>query len=168
MAAETERTPESAVTAAEGRRLLDRSTAEERFAQQIIDLAKTFGYSAYHTRDSQRSEYGYPDLTLVNLHPGRRRLIYAEIKTEGGVLRYSQEWWLTSLSLAGLGVVESYCWRPSQWEQIVEVLGPVTQHTHATFDLRLFGGYAHRLTEEELLLGPRGVAELHREIRRKP
>lgn len=89
--------------------------SERDFQQQVVDLARLFGYFVYHTHDSRRSEAGWPDLTLCR----PPRLIFAELKTERGKVRPAQQQWLDALRGAGQ---EAYLWRPSQWEQIVATL----------------------------------------------
>lgn len=88
---------------------------EKQFQQQVVDLARLFGYFVYHTYDSRRSEAGYPDLTLLR----GQRLIFAELKTEKGRIRPTQQVWLDALKAAGQ---EAYLWRPSMFETIVATL----------------------------------------------
>jgi len=42
---------------------------EKDFMRQVMELAKLYGYLAYHTHNSQRSQPGFPDLVL--LRPSR-------------------------------------------------------------------------------------------------
>jgi hypothetical protein len=75
----------------------------------------------YHPRYSQGSEPGWPDLTLIRRRD--RRLVFAELKTEKGVVSPRQREVLDLLlSLAGptwragdnlSPLVEVYVWRPS-------------------------------------------------------
>ncbi len=85
---------------------------EASFQATILSLAKQFGWRAYHTHNSKRSPAGFPDLVLVR----RPRVIFAELKTETGVLSVAQKAWLADL--AGC-TVESGVWRPSDLEYIV-------------------------------------------------
>ena len=106
-----------------------RPEPEEQFQQAIIDLARTLGYRAYHTHDSRKSEPGFPDLVLARA--ADNRLIYAEVKTETGRTTPDQEWWLQFLAARG---EETYLWRPSMKEQIVNLLAhrdPRVQHARA-------------------------------------
>lgn len=89
---------------------------EEQFQQQIITLARLNNWRAYHTRDSRRSEPGFPDLVMVR----RPRVLFAELKSAHGRLRPDQQRWLDLLR-ACQGV-EVYIWRPSDWLKIVDVL----------------------------------------------
>lgn len=101
---------------------------ERAFQNKVIHLAKLCHWECYHTWNSQHSEPGYPDLTLVRKGDGcasvppqaRTRIIFAELKAEKGRLSAAQRKWLGLLS-ANEGV-EVFVWRPSDWQQIVEVL----------------------------------------------
>lgn len=90
--------------------------SEKQFQQVVVDLARDLGWMVYHTYNSRRSEPGFPDLTMVR----RGRVIFAELKTEEGKLAPEQDVWLTSL--AECEDIEVYVWRPSEWEDIQEVL----------------------------------------------
>jgi hypothetical protein len=57
---------------------------------------------------------GFVDLILV-----RDRVVWAELKAEAGRLTAEQEAWAESLRGAGQ---EVYCWKPSDWLEIVRVL----------------------------------------------
>jgi hypothetical protein len=48
------------------------------------------------------------------------RLIFAELKSESGQVRANQTEWLDVLRL--LPAAETYLWRPSDWDEPVEVL----------------------------------------------
>ena len=99
--------------------------SESDFQQTVIQLAKLNGWLVYHDRRVQvrrkeGSEYwttpmagdpGYPDLTLAR----RGRVIFAELKSEKGKPSDAQLGWLVSLP-------NSYVWRPSDWDSIVELL----------------------------------------------
>ena len=64
---------------------------EANFQATVIELAELHGWRVYHTHDSRRSQPGFPDLTLVR----RYRLIFAELKREGGKLTAEQTAWLS-------------------------------------------------------------------------
>ena len=89
--------------------------SEREFQQAIIDLAKANGWLVYHTYDSRRSEPGFPDLVLTN----GRRVVFAEVKTNGGRTTEAQERWLRLLSDANADV---FVWRPRHWAQIAITL----------------------------------------------
>lgn len=96
---------------------LPKETPEGVLLAEIRKLAKLNGFETFHVYDSRRSEYGYPDLTLVK--PGR--LIFAELKSRQGKLTHEQFVWLDLLKHSVQGV-EVYCWRPSDWETITQTL----------------------------------------------
>lgn len=84
---------------------------------QVVHLAKLCGWRYYHTFDSRRSTVGFPDLLLV--HPKRRLVIFAELKTDRGKETPEQSAWLTDLLAAGQTAVT---WRPKHWDEIQRVL----------------------------------------------
>jgi hypothetical protein len=71
------------------------------------------GWRGYHTAMSVRSQEGYPDLTLV--HAATRTLVFAELKTETGVVTDMQAAWLLDLAQTDALV---YLWRPSDRDEI--------------------------------------------------
>lgn len=95
--------------------------SEAEFQRQVTQLADALGWSLqYHTHDSRRSQPGFPDLVLV--HPGQRRLIYAELKAARGAVSDAQ--WAWHMALRGAGQ-EAYIWRPADWPDIERALrGP--------------------------------------------
>lgn len=99
------------------RQALDVAMTEREFMALILSAAGLLGWMTYHTFDSRRSVAGFPDLTLV--HPATGRLLFAELKTERGRLTGEQQRWIAALYRCGKTV---YVWRPSMWEEIVEVL----------------------------------------------
>lgn len=82
----------------------------------VVALAVGAGWESYHTHDSRRSDEGYPDLTLVR----PPRVAFVETKREGEDPTPDQDRWLGKL--ARCPGVEVYLWRPSQWEEVIEVL----------------------------------------------
>lgn len=89
--------------------------SEREFQRMVVELATALGYRHYHTWNSIHSNVGWPDLVLWK--PGR--FICAELKSQGGKLTAAQREVLSSLKEAG---VESYVWRPQDWDTIVDVL----------------------------------------------
>ncbi len=96
----------------------------------VIETAHAYGWRVHHTYDSRinprarrrtgRERYidpGFPDLVMV--HPGQRRLVFVELKAEAGRLRPEQVDWLDALEDCG---VECRVWRPSDMDEIMEVL----------------------------------------------
>ena len=90
---------------------------EKRFQAHVLELAALFGWLAYHTYDSRRSAPGYPDLTLV--HAERRRIIFAELKTDRGRLTEAQREWANAIAAAG---GEYRLWKPKDWSEIAFTL----------------------------------------------
>lgn len=75
----------------------------------MIELARTLGWRVYYVPDSRHvSDRGFPDLTMI--HEAKRRLVFAELKTEKGKVRPEQEIWLGVLKDVG---VEVHLWRPA-------------------------------------------------------
>jgi len=99
---------------ATARQVLDRHVTEGQLQRQVLELARLRGWLAFHDYDSRRSESGFPDLVMV-----RERVVFAELKSATGRLSAAQRQWLDRLTTAG---AEVYCWRPSDWDQVVEVL----------------------------------------------
>ena len=89
--------------------------SERDFQRQVLALAKLRGWLAFHTYDSRRSTAGVPDLLLVR----PPRVVFAELKTERGMVSPAQRAWLDAL---GRCSVESYCWRPSCWGELDAIL----------------------------------------------
>lgn len=89
---------------------------EKQFEAQIKEIAKLFDWRYYHTWRSIHSPAGYPDVCMVRLS----RIIYAELKSEKGKVSQKQQEWLDDL--LATGKVEVYLWKPSQFEEIVEIL----------------------------------------------
>src|SRR4051812_42146788 len=90
--------------------------SESSFQDQVVVLAKLFRWRDYHTFDSRRSNPGFPDLVLVR----DTRLVFAELKSERGKVRACQQDWLAELAF--VPCVETYLWRPSDWDSIVNTL----------------------------------------------
>lgn len=88
---------------------------EPDFHRLVVELAELCGWLTFHDYDSRRSNPGFPDLVLVR----PPRLIFAELKSQGGRVRKHQEIWLAAL---GECEVETYLWRPADWPEIQEAL----------------------------------------------
>ena len=113
---------------------MNANTLEKDFQEQVIELAHILGYRIAHFRPAQNSKgqwrtpvsadgKGFPDLVLVrpdfNTKGRPKRMIFAELKSNTGRLSKEQGEWLEDLAGAG---VESYLWRPKDWDDIVEIL----------------------------------------------
>jgi hypothetical protein len=99
---------------------------EYSFQRQVIAFAALHGWRTAHFRPgmNRRGEWqtavqgdgsGFPDLILI-----RERVVWAELKSETGVVSGEQRVWIDALVRAGQ---EVYVWRPSDWAEIEEVLG---------------------------------------------
>lgn len=91
------------------------AVTERDWQDQVVDLARMLGWDhAYHTFDSRRSAFGFPDLVLA-----RDRILFLELKTETGNLSDAQRGWLTALLEAG---GEAYVARPRDLDLVAYVL----------------------------------------------
>lgn len=90
--------------------------SEGHFQTRLVNLAKLLGWRRiYHPWSSIHSASGWPDLVLCK----PPRLIFAELKKEKGRVTAAQQGWLEDLTACGQ---EVYCWRPSDYGAIVEIL----------------------------------------------
>jgi hypothetical protein len=103
------------------------NAADERsFQAVVVEVARLAGWRVAHFRAARTAQgwrtpvtadgQGWPDLVLVR----PPRLAFAELKRESGEATLCQLEWLDVLRL--LPQVETYLWRPSDWDTIVEVL----------------------------------------------
>lgn len=89
--------------------------SEADLLETIRHAAQLGGWLMYHTHDSRRSQAGFPDLVLVR----GREAIFAELKTDRGVLRSEQRMWLGALGRAGL---RAEVWRPAHLDHVLAEL----------------------------------------------
>ena len=87
---------------------------EKEWQAQVVSLAKQMSWKIYHPFRSDRSEPGWPDLSLV-----RDRIVMLELKTEKGKLSDAQKDWIRALLNAQ---VEVYVCRPRHLEELAYVL----------------------------------------------
>ena len=90
---------------------------EKQFQAQVVKAARLYGWVALSTWNSKHSPAGEPDLRLIR----PPRVVFAELKTENGRVTPAQREVMRLLSLCP--GVEVYLWRPSDWDEIVKVLG---------------------------------------------
>ena len=90
--------------------------SEEDFMRSVIQIASDCAWAVYHTRDSRRSQAGFPDLTLVR----SGEIIFAELKSQKGRIKKEQQEWLDRLRENGH--VDVYLWRPSDLQDIIDRL----------------------------------------------
>ena len=108
-------------TVTEARRTLEGAVSERQFAQQVVDAAHALGWKVYRTYRSTRSPAGFPDLVMVRAG----RLVFCELKTMTGRPSRAQREWLAALEHVEErtgAIVEQHLWRPSDWDEILEVL----------------------------------------------
>jgi hypothetical protein len=99
---------------------------EATFKNSVIDIATRYGWFVHHDLPAmnKRGQWathiqgnsGFPDLVLVS---PKGVLVFAELKTEVGVVRKTQEKWLERLDKAGVIV---QVWRPNQLPVIIRFL----------------------------------------------
>jgi hypothetical protein len=96
--------------------------SEREFLQRVRQVARLFHWVTYHTHRSDHSEKGFPDLCMVRESQGDRpaRIAFAELKSARGRLTLEQTEWLRVLGQ--VPGIEVYCWKPTDWDQIVEAL----------------------------------------------
>lgn len=104
--------------------------SEKELNTFIHEMADLYSWMAYHQIDmgpcrvcrapnySKRIGPGFPDWVLAH---SNGRLIYAEAKSEKGILSVDQNLWLEIL---GKGSDEVYVWRPQDMDTIAEILVP--------------------------------------------
>lgn len=115
---------------------------ERDLTRLVIDTAETFGWLVAHfrparTRDGWRTPVegnggaGFPDLVLVRAQAGRpARVLFVELKSEGGRLTSQQRVWRDALSAVADGCRTCGCvaapehvvWRPADWPLIIDTL----------------------------------------------
>lgn len=97
---------------------------ERDFQRRVVELARLAGWRLYHHRPARvghrvvtalEGDPGFPDLIL--LRPPR--LVIAELKVGRNRPTPAQQVWLEQLAGAG---VESYLWRPEDWDSVVACL----------------------------------------------
>lgn len=89
--------------------------SESEFQTAVVKLATAHGWTTHHHYDPRKSSAGWFDLVLAKLG----RVLFVELKTEAGVQSDEQLKWFALFASAG---EEVYCWRPSSWPIIVDVL----------------------------------------------
>lgn len=107
------------------------SAAPERvWQEQVIELAHILGWRHLHVRRSigkgnawvtATNVKGWPDLVLWSER--QQRVLYVELKKEGGRLTLEQREVLASLAAAGC---ETWVWRPSDLDDVQRILGAVS------------------------------------------
>jgi len=111
-----------------GSKLKSAVASEREFQREVIKIAKSLGWYAYHALPGQgRNKHltlfigkrGFPDLVLCR----PPRLLFVELKSETGKLSNDQQEWLEALCACG---VEVHVWRPSDLERVTTILSGET------------------------------------------
>ena len=99
--------------------LIARNMREDALLQNVIRMAKLFGWTVYHARPAMnrsgrwstptQGDIGFPDIAMVR----NGRVIFAELKSMRGRLSPEQHNWLAELSKSV--ACETYTWRPTDW-----------------------------------------------------
>lgn len=110
-----------------GAQLATLSPNERAWQDQVIELARLYGWRVAHFRPAKTEQgwrtpvqadgAGFPDLVLVR----PPRVIFAELKSATGGIRAEQRVWLDQL--LDCGGVETYIWRPNDFDQVARILG---------------------------------------------
>jgi hypothetical protein len=89
---------------------------EDVLLQHIRATARRLGFVSYHTRNSRKSDPGFPDLLCCN----GTRILAIETKSATGKVTSEQALWLSMLQQTGK--VETYVLRPADLPQIETIL----------------------------------------------
>ena len=99
---------------------------EAQFKNAVIEVAQRYGWFVHHDLPAMnkrgkwaihiQGDSGFPDLVLVN---PKGVLVFAELKTDIGVVRKTQNAWLDRLEQSG-AIVQ--VWRPNQLPVIIRFL----------------------------------------------
>ena len=90
--------------------------AEKHFERQVIDLCKLYRWRYYHTRRSDKSVPGFPDLVIVK----PPQLFFVELKKDTEEPSPEQRDWLSDLIRCP--GVRTEVWRPNNYHEITRLL----------------------------------------------
>lgn len=104
------------------------AVSETDFLSTVVEYAQIRGWLVYHHIPGMnrrgrwgshvQGHRGFPDLVLAR----DGVVVFAELKTEKGRLSTVQEAWLEELTQPASLWRHVFCWRPSDWPRIEEVL----------------------------------------------
>ena len=98
------------------RKTKKRAKVEDTFKKEIITIGKEAGWIIYSIPDSRwATAKGYPDLTII--HPEKKLLMGAELKTNSGKLTQEQILWMTIIS----NYYPIHLWRPKHLDIIADM-----------------------------------------------
>ena len=131
----------------QGRPLPPGECSERDWQAWVEEVARSYGWTTYHTLRSKGSRAGFPDIVAVRAdgETGRGQLqrlltldrvgfeatlarweaaprgslLVAELKTERGKVSDAQQLWLSLFALVTPSV---HIWRPSEWRAVWEAL----------------------------------------------
>ena len=118
------------ISPAVARWLEARAKSEAQFLREVGALLTDFGWAWHHCRPAWTEKGwrtpiqgtpGFMDIVAARALP-IPRLLLIELKTERGKLTPAQRAWRAALGAAERRDWEYYCFCPSQWGEIVEVL----------------------------------------------
>lgn len=102
---------------------------EAELQAAVVQMARTFGWRVAHFRPARtakgwRTAVGYDGAGFPDLVLARDRVVFAELKGDGGRLRPEQNEWGAVLERAG---AEWYVWTPADWMagDVDRVLAPI-------------------------------------------
>lgn len=105
--------------------MVNRSITERVWTRHVIQLAQALNWRVVHFRPARTTKgwrtavegdgIGFPDVLCLRAD----RLVVAELKTERGKPQQAQTDWLSAWQAAG---AETFIWRPSDRESMLEVL----------------------------------------------
>ena len=115
--------------AAPGSLRRNRTMRERPFTNEVIAFARDNNWEVFHIHDQDsRENYrklatgsGFPDLVMFRTDPsGKASMIVAELKVDEdySVVRRDQREWLNAYQQ----FIPTYEWRPSDWEEIEQVI----------------------------------------------
>jgi hypothetical protein len=90
--------------------------SEKAFQADVEKFARKHGWKVYHTRDSRKSAFGFPDMVLLR----GPVIIVAELKVGRNEPTAEQSEWLEAFRAAD---VQAVVWRPCNWPEISKALG---------------------------------------------
>jgi hypothetical protein len=96
------------------------TASEDELFEYVRDCCAVGGWMMYHTHDSRHSASGFPDVTAV--HAGMGRLVFAELKSQRGVVPETQRAWLDALGETGCAECVHDLRRPRDADAILECL----------------------------------------------
>ena len=92
-----------------------RKHPERDFQRQVIEVARSFGWTDFHVLRSKGMRGGFPDLFLIR----PPNIVWAELKAENGKLSDAQK---DMYEMLKESLQNIYVWYPDDMPEIIEVL----------------------------------------------